>query len=76
MARKGGAFKPVFLLSEEEGLAIIAEEAPELPRSVALNLLWNATGFPEFWSIGEDGATPAECCRKQVREAIREGGMR
>lgn len=60
-----------WLLTEEEGLAIIAEVAPEMPREVALGLLWNATGFPQFWAIPEDGATPAECCRKQVEEALR-----
>jgi hypothetical protein len=31
-------------------------------------VLWEHTGFPEFWHIPEDGATPEECLRKQVRD--------
>lgn len=33
-------------------------------------ILWEHTGFPGFWQIGVDGATPEECLRKQVRRAL------
>lgn len=31
-------------------------------------ILWNFTGYPGFWNIPEDGETPIECCRTQVRK--------
>lgn len=31
-------------------------------------ILWNRTGFPEYWDIPADGKTPEECCRKQLAE--------
>ncbi len=39
--------------------------------------LWEYTGYPEFWAIPTDGATPEECCRKQIREffATATGGL-
>ena len=30
--------------------------------------IWEHTGFPSFWLIPEDGATPEECLRKQLKE--------
>jgi len=29
-------------------------------------ILWNFTGYPDFWNIPEDGKTPEECCKKQL----------
>lgn len=37
------------------------------------SLLWEHTGFPNFWNIPRDGATPEECCRKQL-EGLRDHG--
>ena len=47
-----------------------AKLGKQLDESSAGYLLWNHTGFPEFWRIPEDGATAEECLRKQVREAL------
>lgn len=30
--------------------------------------IWEHTGFPAFWRIGVDGATPEECFRKQLTD--------
>ncbi len=30
-------------------------------------VLWEYTGYPDFWAIPSDGATPEECCRRQIR---------
>jgi hypothetical protein len=32
------------------------------------DVIWTFTGFPCFWCIPGDGATPEECFRKQIRE--------
>ena len=31
-------------------------------------IIWGETGFPVFWNIPEDGKTPTQCFRKQLRE--------
>ena len=31
-------------------------------------ILWTFTSFPEFWHIPEDGNTPEECLRTQLKE--------
>lgn len=50
---------------------LVAEEFMRAGRlcdeSLCNYILWEHTGFPNFWNIPEDGATPEECCRKQVR---------
>jgi hypothetical protein len=55
-------------------LEAVKEEAAklgiELNDSDAGYILWNETGYPEFWNIPADGNTPEECLRKQVREAF------
>jgi len=30
--------------------------------------IWEKTGFPDFWHIPQDGKTPEECFRKQIKE--------
>jgi len=30
-------------------------------------IIWERTGFPSFWRIPTDGATPEECFRKQLQ---------
>lgn len=32
-------------------------------------IIWNETGYPEFWNIGVDGYTVEECFRKQLKDA-------
>jgi hypothetical protein len=55
-------------------LEAVKDEAAKLGKQLdddsAGYLLWNHTGYPEFWNIPADGATPEECMRKQVREAL------
>jgi hypothetical protein len=55
-------------------LEAVKDEAAKLGKQLddasAGHLLWNHTGFPHFWNIPADGATPEECMRKQVREAL------
>lgn len=29
-------------------------------------VIWEKTGYPHFWNIPEDGASPEECFRKQL----------
>jgi hypothetical protein len=39
----------------------------ELDDTQADHLLWEYTGFPDFWNIPADGATHEECARTQLR---------
>ena len=32
-------------------------------------IIWEETGYPQFWEIPQDGNTPEECFRKQLKEA-------
>lgn len=43
----------------------------EINDSLAEFVLWEKTGFPGAWNIPDDGDTPEECLRTQVRIAIR-----
>jgi hypothetical protein len=52
---------------------IAREYFPGLTDTQANNLLWEHTGYPEFWSIPEDGNTPEECLRKQLKELKERG---
>lgn len=58
----------------ERWLDIVREVFPEATDDEAGYLLWNETGFPSFWSIPEDGVTPEECCRTQLRRFKERGG--
>jgi hypothetical protein len=31
-------------------------------------VVWSKTGYPGFWNIPEDGNTPEECFRKQLKD--------
>ncbi len=53
--------------TEAQLVAIVREIIPELDDDAAGWVLWNETGYP-FWLIPELGATPEECCRRQVTE--------
>jgi hypothetical protein len=54
---------------------LVRQEAKKAPawsgfyvnKAFADYVLYEHTGFPEFWN-SEDGATPEECCRTQVRK--------
>lgn len=47
-------------------LDVVREYFPTATDDQALNILWEYTGYPGFWNIPEDGATPEECMRKQL----------
>lgn len=59
-------------LSKEKGPStydIVKEYWPEATDEFCEFIIWEKTGYPHFWDIPEDGATPVECFRKQVAEA-------
>jgi hypothetical protein len=49
----------------------VKEEAAKFGLSLTDNeandVAWNFTGFPSFWNIPADGATPEECFRTQLK---------
>lgn len=46
---------------------IIREYFPDISEDHAEVILWEETGFPSFYNIPEDGNTPEECLRKQLK---------
>lgn len=48
-------------------LEIAREELPELSDDARQRVIENETGWPCFWRIGIDGATPEECFRTELR---------
>ena len=67
----------------EEGSAVKGLSWTELVQGVALEfgvklsnadadyVLYEETGFPDFWNIPEDGKDPAECAQTQLRRYFR-----
>ena len=49
-------------------LDLVREYFPNITDEVADCILWEHTGFPSFWRLGEDNSTIEECCRKQLQE--------
>lgn len=47
---------------------IATEIFPGKPDDFLEFVIWEKTGFPSFWNIPGDGATPEECFRKQLVE--------
>lgn len=45
---------------------IAKEIFPDKPDDFLEWVIWEQTGFPEFWNIPEDGNTPEECLKKQL----------
>ena len=52
---------------------IAKEYFPDADDETIERIIWNKTGYPQFWNIPEDGATPEACFRKQLRAA---GGVK
>jgi hypothetical protein len=44
----------------------------QLSLQKAIFVVWEKTGYPVFWNIPEDGDTPEECFRKQLKEFAEE----
>ena len=49
-------------------IEIVKEFFPDELEDVQCHILWEETGYPEFWNIPGDGATPEACLRKQLAE--------
>lgn len=49
-------------------IEIAREELPGLADDDLEYVIWEFTGYPDFWNIPKDGNTPEECFRKQLRE--------
>jgi hypothetical protein len=47
---------------------VVEQELGPMTMLEARDIAWEFTGYPHFWNIPEDGATPEECFRKQLRE--------
>ena len=47
---------------------VVREYIPDATDEEIEFIVWEKTGYPSFWCIPQDGATPEECFRKQVRE--------
>jgi hypothetical protein len=47
---------------------IAKEYFPDKNDEFLSHVIWEHTGFPEFWNIPEDGNTPEECFRKQLQD--------
>src|SRR5476649_1519547 len=46
---------------------------PKASASELEHIIWEQTGFPEFWNIPEDGKTPEQCFRKQLYDFKKSG---
>jgi hypothetical protein len=60
------------VMAETTWLDVVREVFPDADDDTASHLLWNHTGFPHFWHIPRDGATPPECAVTQLR-ALKDG---
>lgn len=48
--------------------SIVREFFPNATSEQINNILWDYTGYPEFWDIPKDGWTATQCLRKQLRD--------
>lgn len=48
-------------------LDIAREYFPDLPDNELDYIIWEHTGYPDFWQIGTDGNTREECFRTQLQ---------
>jgi len=49
-------------------IEIAREYFPDKDEDFLNYTIWEHTGFPSFWNIPEDGATPEDCLRKQLKK--------
>lgn len=54
---------------------IVNEFFPGISKDEFDHIVYGHTGFPAFWNIPDDGATPEECFRKQL-QTYKDGGGR
>ena len=55
-------------MREKSWADLVREIFPDAEDEFVEVVLWEHTGYPAFWNIPEDGASPTECCRKQLLE--------
>lgn len=46
-------------------IELVHQEIPGIDDDEAGYILWNHTGFPEFWD-----SNPEECCRQQLQHVL------
>lgn len=51
---------------------IVKEYFPNASDDEIEYILWERTGYPEFWNIGIDGNTPEECLHTQLKQCRNE----
>ena len=51
-------------------IPIVKEYFPLATNDEIQDILWGHTSFPEFWNIPQDGWTPIQCLRKQLKELL------
>lgn len=56
------------------GWDIVKAYFPAATDEQCRDVAWNCTGFPSFWNIPCDGATPEACFRKQLLEIAERSG--
>lgn len=49
-----------------DAYTIAKEQFPDATDDELNFIIWEFTGYPSFWQIGVDGATPEECFRNQL----------
>jgi hypothetical protein len=47
---------------------IVREFFPNAHDEECEYIIWEKTGYPQFWNIPKDGATPIECFRTQIKQ--------
>ena len=57
-------------------LEIAREYFPEKDDEFLNYVISEETGYPSFWCIPQDGNTPEECFRKQLKEYAEKGASK
>jgi hypothetical protein len=47
---------------------IVRDYFPDASAEETEYIIWGHTGWPSFWNIPKDGATPEECFKKQLQD--------
>ena len=56
---------------EPSVIDVAREYFPNKPERYLWFVIWEETGYPQFWNIPQDGNTPEECFRKQLKDAAK-----
>ena len=54
-------------MSDKSYKEVVLEYFPDASDEDVEFILWERTGYPSFWRIPRDGASPIECLRKQLK---------